>query len=108
MVNQISGSQTSLREANMALLFDAITKYGAMTQVELAENTGLSTATVSILVRRLVNEGLFTTSDTVRSGRRATLVSIARKLGIGVGLFIGITELAICVTDFSQKIARFS
>lgn len=87
----------------MALLFDAITKYGAMTQVELAENTGLSTATVSILVRRLVDDGTFITSDTIRSGRHATLVSIARKMGIGVGLYIGRTHLAVCITDFSQK-----
>lgn len=86
----------------MALLFDAITKYGAMTQVELAENTGLSTATVSNLVRKLVEDGTFTTSDTTRSGRRATLVSIARKTGIGVGLYIGRTHLSICITDFSQ------
>lgn len=103
MAHHISGSQTSLREANMTLLFDAITKYGAMTQVELAENTGLSTATVSILVRRLVDDGLFTTTDTIRSGRRATLVSIAHKMGIGIGLHIGRSELAICITDFSQQ-----
>ncbi|TCD54307.1 ROK family transcriptional regulator [Alloscardovia theropitheci] len=107
MANQISGSQTSLREANMAMLFDAITKYGAMTQVELAEATGLSTATVSILVRRLVDDGLFTTTDTIRSGRRATLVSIARKMGIGVGLHIGRNHLSICITDFSQKILAY-
>ncbi|MFC0265693.1 ROK family transcriptional regulator [Alloscardovia macacae] len=102
MASHITGSQVSLREANMALLFDAITKYGAMTQVELAENTGLSSSTVSILVRRLVEEGTFTTTDTIRSGRRATLVSIARKVGIGVGLYIGRSQLSICVTDFSQ------
>ncbi|OFQ99331.1 ROK family transcriptional regulator [Alloscardovia sp. HMSC034E08] len=104
MAPHISGSQSSLREANKALLSDAITKYGAMTQVELAENTGLSTATVSILVRQLVDDGLFTTTDTVRSGRRATLVSIARKMGIGVGVAIERHSLSICVTDFSLTV----
>lgn len=104
MASHISGSQSSLREANKALLSNAITKYGAMTQIELAENTGLSTATVSILVRQLVDEGLFTTTDTVRSGRRATLVSIARKMGIGVGVAIERHNLSICITDFSLTI----
>ncbi|MFD0704548.1 winged helix-turn-helix transcriptional regulator [Alloscardovia venturai] len=88
----------------MTLIFNAITKYGAMTQVEIAENTGLSTATVSILVRKMVDDGTLTTSETIRSGRRALQVAIARQVGIGIGIHIGIKILQICITDFSQKI----
>ena len=47
MATRLFGSQTSLREANRANLLASIHKFGAMTQVELAEVTGLSTATVS-------------------------------------------------------------
>ena len=47
MATRLFGSQTSLREANRANLLASIHKVGAMTQVELAEVTGLSTATVS-------------------------------------------------------------
>ena len=79
-----------------------------MTQIELAENTGLSTATVSILVRQLVDEGRFTTTDTVRSGRRATLVSIARKMGIGVGVAIERHNLSICIHRFFFDYTRHS
>lgn len=49
MATRLFGSQTSLREANRANLLASIHKFGAMTQVELAEVTGLSTATVSTL-----------------------------------------------------------
>ena len=50
------GSQTSLREANRANLLDCIHRFGAMTQIEIAESTGLSPATVSNLVHELVDE----------------------------------------------------
>ncbi len=55
MATRLFGSQTSLREANRANLLASIHKFGAMTQVELAEVTGLSTATVSTLVLELVD-----------------------------------------------------
>ena len=55
MATRLFGSQTSLREANRANLLASIHKFGAMTQVELAEVTGLSTATVSTLVHQLVD-----------------------------------------------------
>ena len=52
-------------------LLASIHKFGAMTQVELAEVTGLSTATVSTLVHQLVDEDQLETKSTVRNGRRA-------------------------------------
>lgn len=78
MATRLFGSQTSLREANRANLLASIHKFGAMTQVELAEVTGLSTATVSTLVHQLVDEDQLETKSTVRNGRRATLVTLAR------------------------------
>ena len=88
MATRLFGSQTSLREANRANLLASIHKFGAMTQVELAEVTGLSTATVSTLVHQLVDEDQLETKSTVRNGRRATLVTLARHQGLGVGLWI--------------------
>ena len=78
MATRLFGSQTSLREANRANLLASIHKFGAMTQVELAEVTGLSTATVSTLVHQLVDEDQLETKSTVRNGRRATLVATRR------------------------------
>ena len=45
--------------------------------MELAGSTGLSPATVSNIVKELTASGLLHTSITSRSGRRATLVSLA-------------------------------
>ena len=65
------GSQTSLREANRTRIVDAVKRYGGLTQVELAEATGLSTATVSTIVKELTQAGVVDTRPTSRSGRRA-------------------------------------
>ena len=104
MRNPFTGSQSSLREANKALLFDTIQKFGSLTQVELAENTGLSTATVSNLVRQLVDDGVFETSSSIRSGRRASLVSISRGEGITAGFCIGVRSLDLCITDSANTL----
>ncbi|HZU92770.1 MAG TPA: helix-turn-helix domain-containing protein, partial [Microbacterium sp.] len=72
------GSQSGLREANTAKIVDAVKRFGGLTQVELAEATSLSTATVSAIVKELSLSGLVETHPTSRSGRRAQLVTIAR------------------------------
>lgn len=104
MARRLFGSQTSLREANRANLMDSLHKFGAMTQVELAEVTGLSTATVSTLVHQLVDEGQLETKSTTRNGRRATLVALARHQGLGLGLWVERRQLTLVIVDFSKSI----
>ena len=99
MARRTNGSQASLRRANQASLLESIHRFGAMTQVELAEITGLSTTTVSTQVHQLVQEGKLETRNTVRNGRRATLVALARKQGLGVGLSITRRDLIVVVAD---------
>lgn len=102
MTARFLGSQSSLREANRETLLKTVRNYGAMTQVELAENTGLSTATVSNLVRQMVDEDIFETKATIRNGRRASLVALTRRQGIGVGVHIERRHLRIVLMDFAK------
>lgn len=75
-----------------------------MTQIELAESTGLSTATISTLVRQLVEEKKVTTQNTVRNGRRATLVTLVRQHGLSVGIHISRHDLLLTIIDASKEI----
>lgn len=102
-MSHLFGSQTSLREANRSALLSCIRKFGSITQIELAEATGLSTATVSTLVRQLVDEQRLYTENTIRNGRRATLVTLARREGVSVGIHIGLHHfnLVLIDTDFN-------
>lgn len=74
-------------------------RFGSITQVELAEATGLSPATVSTIVKQLLATGVVETRNTTRSGRRAQLVTITRKSGLLVGVHVGARSLRIVFAD---------
>lgn len=98
------GSQASLREANRARIVDAVKRFGGLTQVELAEATGLSTATISTIVRELTGAGVVDTRPTSRSGRRALKVTLARQLGLVAGIQFGHRHLKVALGDFGRTI----
>ena len=103
-MSALSGSQTALREANRAVVVDAVRRYGGLTQVELAETTGLSPATVSNIVRELVGAGAVDVRNVVRRGRRAQLVTIAHRTGLVVGVHIGLRHMRVALADPSYEI----
>lgn len=98
------GSQTSLREFNRARIVEAVKHYGGLTQVELAGATGLSPASVSNIVKELVGAGVLSTAPSTRSGRRAQHVTLARTLGIVVGIHVGTRHLRVALADASSQI----
>nr|WP_255633107.1 ROK family transcriptional regulator [Demequina sp. TTPB684] len=88
-----------MREANSARLLAAVRRFGGITQVELAEATGLSPATVSTIVKQLLAAGIVETRTTTRSGRRAQFVTLAHKSGLLIGAHIGSRALRLAVAD---------
>lgn len=97
----LSGSQSSLREANSARVVESIRRYGRITQVELSAATGLSQATISNIVKRLAAQGAVELTSTVRSGRRAQLVSLVRTGKLVAGVSIGRRSLRLVLSDAS-------
>jgi len=93
-----------LREANRALVVETVRRYGGLTQVELAAATGLSTATVSTLVRELLAAGVVETTTTTRSGRRAQLVTLAKRVGLAIGVQIGHRHMRVVLSDFGYDV----
>ncbi|MGW0665241.1 ROK family transcriptional regulator [Streptodolium elevatio] len=67
--------QQEQREGNLRLLMDCLAR-GPMPQVELAAASGLSEATVSNLVRVLVDRSLVASEAGVRNGRRTKVLSL--------------------------------
>ncbi|WP_428639280.1 ROK family transcriptional regulator [Schaalia sp.] len=99
----LAGSQTSLREANSARVLEAVKRYGRITQVELSATTGLSQATISNIVKQLAANGTVELSSTIRSGRRAQLVSLARTGTLVAGIAIGRRALVARIFDASGE-----
>ncbi|NKX50648.1 ROK family transcriptional regulator, partial [Arthrobacter deserti] len=83
------GSQPALRQRNQDRIIQVLVHHGAVTQAQLARMTGLSTATVSNIIRGMVARGIASTSPTTSSGRRALSVSLnagdTAAVGIGIG-----------------------
>lgn len=77
----------------------AIRHHGALTQVEIAATTGLSQATVSTIVKQLLTQGVVDTRNTVRTGRRAQLVTLAQRTGLGVGIHVGQRSMRVLIGD---------
>ena len=100
----MSGSQSSLREANRALIVETVHRHGGLTQVELAGSTGLSAATVSTIVKELLAAGVVDTRNTTRSGRRAQMVTIAHRVGLAVGIHIGPRHMRIALGDVMNEV----
>ncbi|MDN4480355.1 ROK family transcriptional regulator [Demequina muriae] len=94
-----TGSQSSLREANSVRILDAVRQFGSITQVELSHATGLSPATVSTIVKHLLASGTVETRHTIRSGRRAQLVTLAHRAGLLIGLHVGERSLRVAISD---------
>ncbi|WP_225668046.1 ROK family transcriptional regulator [Arthrobacter sp. AET 35A] len=83
------GSQRALRRLNEQSVLSVVRDHGPISQADLARRTGLSRATVSILVASLRIEGSVCTSVGVSSGRRAVLVESVNE----ETLFAGVTYL---------------
>ncbi|WP_291798417.1 ROK family transcriptional regulator [Cellulomonas sp.] len=97
------GSQTALRTLNVQRVIGTLTTAGACTQAELARHTGLSRATVSSIVRSMLDRGIVTTSPTTSSGRRALLVRLEDRGIVPVGVDLGRTHVRVCLATLGYE-----
>lgn len=99
-----SGSLSSLRRANVKEVLSVLRRFGGMTQVELADASNLSTATISSIVRQLTAEGVVDTKSVSRNGRHALYVALARRGGICAGISLGRMDLCLALGDASGQV----
>ncbi|SDM61449.1 Sugar kinase of the NBD/HSP70 family, may contain an N-terminal HTH domain [Cryobacterium flavum] len=99
------GSQSALRLSNQQRILSNLVSSGPTTQADIARNTGLSNATVSNIVKVLVERGLVSTSPTTSSGRRAQLVSLKSTDGaVSVGIDFGRRHVRIIVATVDYRV----
>lgn len=98
------GSQSALRGLNRQRIVDALTEGGAFTQAELSRRTGLSAATVSNIVRTLLEEGAVTASGTTSSGRRATSIRLAADGSVVAGFDFGRRHARVVVASPAYEV----
>jgi predicted NBD/HSP70 family sugar kinase len=98
------GSQGALRQLNQQRIIDVLRGTGPSTQAELSRQTGLSTATVSNIVKLLVAAKLVEVEQTTSSGRRATSVRLADNGAIAVGIDFGRRHLRIVLASVGYAV----
>jgi predicted NBD/HSP70 family sugar kinase len=98
------GSQSALRQLNQQRIIDVLRGTGPSTQVELSRQTGLSTATISNIVKLLVAAELVEVEQTTSSGRRASSVRLADNGAVAVGIDFGRRHLRIVLSSVGYAV----
>lgn len=98
------GSQSALRAQNQQRLLEALIRNGALTQAELSRLTGLSTATVSNIIKGMSTSGLVRLTPITSSGRRAFAVHLVDTGEAAVGIDFGRRHLRVVVANLSYEV----
>lgn len=95
------GSQPALRRQNTQRVVETLAQRGPTTQARLARLTGLSTGTISNIVRELSAESRVTTTPVIDSGRRAMEIALRadQRVCVGADLSDGRLRMILARTD---------
>jgi predicted NBD/HSP70 family sugar kinase len=97
------GSQSALRQLNQQRIIETLMS-GPSTQAELARKTGLSTATVSNIVKIMQDAGLASTERITSSGRRALNVRLNSNGAVAVGIDFGRRHLRVVLASLGYQV----
>lgn len=95
-------NHTGMRQFNERTVLRAIRHEGAIPKADLARLTQLSSQTVSIIVNRLLDDGLLIKQDRIRGkiGQPSVPLAINPDGAYSIGLQVGRRNLEVIVTDF--------
>lgn len=98
------GSQPALRDQNIQRVLQTLERRGPTTQAKLARLTGLSTGTISNIVRELDSTSRVRTTPVVDSGRRAISVTLLGDERAFVGLDLSGSQIKVLVARADRSV----
>src|SRR4051794_14378129 len=107
MLSYNRARQMDLRRQNVAAVMGLVAGQERATRAAIAQRSGLSKATVSVLVGELLKLGLLVERGPRaegRLGRPGSELAVDGDALCGVGLEIGVDYLAVCAMDLVQRI----
>jgi glucokinase-like ROK family protein len=95
-----------MREMNIALILECLRRQSGRSRAELAAMTGLTKATVSSLVKELLEARFVRESgmEMGHKGRPGTKLVLNHAAGCIIGVEIGIDFISAILTDFSARV----
>ncbi len=109
MTRSMRGSnQRGMRQFNERTVLQAIRLHGAIPKADLARLTQLSSQTVSVIVERLLDDGLLLKQERVRGriGQPSVPLSLNPEGAFSIGVQVGRRSLEVLVLDFTGQICH--
>jgi predicted NBD/HSP70 family sugar kinase len=102
------GDRSGLRQYNERIIVQVIRRVGARPKAEIARITGLSPQTVSVLVNRMLADGLLIKAEKLRGkvGQPSTLICLNPDGAYSVGVKIGRRTLDVLLMGLDGRILR--
>ena len=99
-------NQRGMRQFNERIVLQAIRLHGAIPKADLARLTQLSTQTVSVIVERLLDDGLLLKQERLRGriGQPSVPLSLNPEGAFSVGVQVGRRSMEVLVLDFAGQI----
>lgn len=103
----ITGTRELIRDVNVALVMDAIRRYGPISRVEVSRRVNLGKSTVTGIVDRLIREGLVHETGTAPSeggGRRPILLDLKPDARYVVAVKLAPTSITAALCDLKGRL----
>jgi predicted NBD/HSP70 family sugar kinase len=99
-------SQSGLRQYNERVVLQAIRLYGALPSAEIARLTKLTAQTVSLIAKRLLDDGLLMKDEPLRGkvGQPSVPLSLNPDGAYAIGIKVGRRSLDVLLVDFSGTV----
>lgn len=105
----LTGDQTYIKNLNKSIVLNLLRFHSPLSRVEISRRTGLTKATVSVIVDQLIQEQYVTETGLVTSGsvgRRPVNLSFNPNAGRVLGVEVGVDFFRILVLDLSATVHR--
>ncbi|SNY91139.1 transcriptional regulator, MarR family [Cohaesibacter sp. ES.047] len=101
-------NQSGVRDYNERLILSMIQRHGAMPGIELSRYVGLSTQTVSVILRKLERDGLLMRGQPIRGkvGKPSIPMALAPEGVLSFGLKIGRRSADLLLLDFTGAVCQ--
>jgi predicted NBD/HSP70 family sugar kinase len=106
----LGSNQVGVREYNERVLLQALRLHGSQPKADLARLTRLSTQTVSVIIDRLLDDGLVERLESRRGrvGQPSRPIALRADAAFSVGIKVGRRSLDVLVLDFTGQVRRHS
>ncbi len=101
--NDLTGKPSLMKELNIGLIKDALTKYQSATRVELSSITGISQPTVNLLIKQLLKERTVISVGTIQAarGRKAEVFALNNKRYRIASLIVPESNFQYAISDMN-------